>query len=227
MNPAFMRAMTDNNQDSSDEEVNTQAPKRKLSKKEQRKETQFQRDSHGVETGKESTKRSNERGRRGNYRGGRGRDKDRQSGTGRQAFGNNNFKKGGHGKGNVGNAEEGENVELTNNQLEEVKEEAPVEPEVKVKDLDDYMKENNMTLKLKDDKQEEELMDPKMFEDETTVALPHKKKNNKGGQKKDKGNSYVMGGTALTDSKGGYRKKRTQKGKKPKKLNDEDFPALE
>ena len=47
--------------------------------------------------------------------------------------------------------------------------------EEKIVDLDDYMKEKGMHLAMKN-KDKVELEDPKLFEDENTVAMSYKKK---------------------------------------------------
>ena len=225
MNKNFMNMMQTQEDISSDEEQVKKAP-RKLSKKEAREETRKMRENYGTGNQKESTRRVNQR-TRGGPRRGRGREKDRESGTGRQACGNSS-RRGGYGKGNVGTME---------NQIEEAKkgdlelpqdEEKKPEPvvEEKIVDLDEYMKEKGISLTMTNkDAKEKELEDPKMFEDENTVAVSYKKKTvgvNKNKKSKDE---VVIGGTLMTDNWKPQRRKRNKK-KKKNELTEDDFPAL-
>ena len=100
----------------------------------------------------------------------------------------------------------------------------PVKEE-KIVDLDDYMKEKGLTLQLAEKNQEkEELQDPKMFEDETTVAVTQKKKTLPEKKKKKGKGGVIMGDTIMTDKwkPQRRRKKRTKKAK----LTEDDFPSL-
>ena len=230
MNKNFMNLMKTSDDHSSGEEGNVKSTggKRKMSKKESRKETNTLREGYGVGTSKESSYRGNERTRGGNrgYRG--GRDKDRQSGTGRQAYGNNNSRRGGYGRGGTGTikdqideASRGEGRVAENNNEEQVME--PPKPE-KIVDVDEYMKEKGMSLNMKAEGQVER-QDPKMFEDENTVAMSYKKKTVE--EKKKKVDQVVLGGTLLNDKWKPQRGKRTKnKKKKATQLTDADFPEL-
>ena len=234
MNKNIMDILANQHEDSSDDDKQTNQTSKtsKPSKKELRKERNFQRESFGVGNEKDSVRGTNKRKREGYAPKRGGRDKERYSGTGRQAFGNST-KKGGHGKGNTGYLQEEDqesNKERKprregNAEKEPVVEE-PVKEE-KIVDLDDYMKEKMINLKMKGEGQTNELQDPKMFEDENTIAVSIKKKTpvTKNWKKDD---SYAMGGTVMTDnSKTRVHKRYPKKGrKKAKQLTEDDFPSL-
>lgn len=225
MNKNFMNMMQTQPDDSSDEERPQQAP-RKMSKKESRAENQRVRDNYGPGNYKESSQRYNERSRGGRGRG-RGRQYDRHSGTGRQAFGGGS-RRGGHGKGNLGTmADQIEDAKKGDVTLGDDPSKAP-EPvkEEKIVDLDDYMKEKGLSLKMKSGEEQKELADPKNFEDENTIAVSYKKKtvgNKKMQKKKDE---VVLGGTLMTEKKGPHRRHKKKNKKKKNELTDADFPAL-
>ena len=229
MNKNFMNMMQTQEDISSDEEVNkTSTNKQRLTKKESRNETQRMRRNYGLDSGQQRNNKEGQRYQRGRGRGrGRGREKDRQSGTGRQAYGGRS-QKGGYGKGNVGTMEgqieEAQKGNVILNQ-DEVPAPEPVKEE-KIVDLDDYMKEKGMMLSMtKKGDDQEQLKDPKMFEDENTVAISYKKKtvgeNNKIKNDRDE---VVLGGTVMTDKWKPQRRKR--KKAKKNKLTEDDFPAL-
>ena len=236
MNKNFMNMMANASDDSSDEErPQRQNKQRKLSKKEQRVETQNRREAYGTGNQKERPRKFDDRAPRRNFRGrgGRGRDRDRQSGTGRQAHGNPT-KKGGHGRGNVGSVK-GQMDELDKErqyqkrQGQEQNEENKPEPivEEKIVNLDDYLKEKNVTLGLQKQDQVTELKDPKMFEDENTTAVEYKKKDARQQTKQVDTDSFQFGDTIIKSKpmRGGRRGKK-KRAKKAKPLGEDDFPAL-
>ena len=231
-----MNMMANASDDSSDEErPERQGKQRKLSKKEQRNETQKKREAYGVGNQKERPRRYEDRAPRRNFRGrgGRGRDRDRYSGTGRQAQGNPT-KKGGHGRGNVGSVK-GQMEELDkekqyqNRQGAQQGEEAKPEPivEEKIVNLDDYLKEKNVSLGLQNNTKGPQLKDPKMFEDENTVAVEYKKKEAREQTKQVDTDSFQFGDTIIKSKpvRGGRRGKK-KRAKKAKPLGEDDFPAL-
>ena len=76
---------------------------KKLSKKEARVIDNQLKENYGAESGKEEHKKAHDGPKiKDDYEAFEKRPYDRHSGTGRPAFKKNNFKKGGHGKGNVG-----------------------------------------------------------------------------------------------------------------------------
>ena len=119
---------------------------------------------------------------------------DRHSGTGKPAFKKNDYKKGGHGKGNVGdlvdekkNQEntEGDNAKVQENKNEEETKVAIVKlPEEEIVTLDDYVNTTGSTFGLKTD-QQIKLKDPKAFEDSTTKAIISKRTLNQDDEKKN------------------------------------------
>ena len=95
------------NDESDDEKkpVNVQPPR--PTKKDRREKDQQLRETYGDSSNKEAHQPSHNPPRnKGDYASGQKRPFERRSGTGRPAFGND-FKKSGHGKGNVGNPEKG------------------------------------------------------------------------------------------------------------------------
>lgn len=227
MNKNFMNMMQTEEHDSSDEERPTNAP-RKMSKKEMRRETERMRENYGTGNMKESTRKTNERTR--GYRGrgrGRGRVYDRQSGTGRQAFGGG-AKRGGYGKGNVGTmADQIEEAQRGDQTLAEDPANQPEpEKEEKIVDLDDYMKEKGMNLTMKSGGQTEQLADPKTFEDENTIAVSYKKKTVGGKKVSKKKDEIVLGGTLMKEKSGPQRRHKKKTKRKKNELTEDDFPAL-
>lgn len=225
MNKNFMDMMQNQSEASSDEEKPRPGKARPVVTKKKARETdQNLREGYGVGNYKESTQRGGYRSRN-EYRNPRGREKDRQSGTGRQAFGGGS-KRGGYGKGNVGTMqdqiEEARRGDRTLKGDEEQKPE-PVKEE-KIVDVDDYMREKGLHLDMKGRELEAELEDPKMFEDETTVAVSAKKKSLPEKRKKRANEAVVMGDTIMTDKWKPQRRKK-KKAKKPK-LTEDDFPSL-
>ena len=229
MNKKLMSGLMDNIEDSSDDEGGYVNKQTKSTKKDQRKERTFQRDSYGVGNDKESTQRYNERSRR-QQGSGRGREKERESGTGRQAFGAP-AKKGGYGRNNTGSVRDEVREERRNREYKEGEEKpeyvkpVPV-PEEKIVDIDDYLKEKNMTVDMTSGNVERK--DPKLFEDENTTALAYKVKTVKDNKLK-KNDGYKMTSTVLTgdsNDKKGFRKYPKKKKVKQTKLTDDDFPPL-
>lgn len=237
MNKNFMNMMADNSDDSLEEDKPRRNNKpQRLTKKEQRVETQKKRESYGTGNQKETPRRYEDRAPRRNFRGrgGRGRDRDRYSGTGRQAQGNPT-KKGGHGRGNVGSAK-GQMTEAEQERrfkdkqgregnVEEPKPEPIVEE--KIVNLDDYLKEKNVTLGLSKNAPVAELKDPKMFEDENTVAVEYKKKDQRTNKQQNDTDSFQFGDTIIKSKPSkGVRRPKKKRAKKVKPLGEDDFPAL-
>lgn len=226
MNKNFMNMMEQQSGESSDEENRPKTSnKSRMTKKQQREADQNLREGYGVGNQKESSQRGNQRGFY-QSRPQRGREKDRQSGTGRQAFGGSS-KRGGYGKGNVGTLkdqiDEAKKGDQTLKQ-DDVPQPEPVKEE-KIVDLDEYMKETGMNLQITDKNKEElELHDPKMFEDENTVAVTQKKKTVPE-KRKNRGNDGVSLGDTIVSGKWKPQRRKKKKVKKTK-LTEDDFPAL-
>lgn len=221
-----MNMMEQQSAESSDEERTLKTGnKPKMTKKQHREADQKLREGFGVGNQKESNQRGNQRGYYEPRRG-RGRERDRESGTGRQAFGGSS-KRGGFGKGNVGTMQDQIDEARKGDKVlrqDDVPQPAPVEEE-KIVDLDDYMREKGMSLQITDKNQEkEELKDPKMFEDETTVAVTQKKKDLPE-KRKNRTDEGVYIGDTIMSGKWKPQRRKKKKAKKPK-LTEDDFPSL-
>lgn len=177
------------------------------------------------------------------YAPGEKRPYERHSGTGRQAFGNN-FKKGGHGKGNVGRegednlGEKGRSTGRNNDRrkggeekTEEVEEEkAPEQPKEEIILLDAYIKESGVTFGLQNDSAPSKA--PKVEDPDlkpiasTKVALeetlPQKKRKNLDSLVHSSGNAV----TFQPRTEDAPRKQHDAKPKAKKNFTDEDFPQL-
>jgi len=114
---------------------------------------------------------------------------DRHSGTGRPAFKKDDFKKGGHGKGNVGNKPaKPEDAENETAVAGEDNTEGTVNivklPEEEIVTLDDYINNTGATFGIKGDGQVKN-KDPKAFEDANTKAIISKRTQNADDSKKN------------------------------------------
>ena len=116
-----------------------------------------------------------------NYGPGEKRPYDRHSGTGRPAHKKDDYKKGGHGKGNVGTQEDNRKAEQVNAEGETTEvTETPVIvklPEEEMVTLDDYISNTGATFGIKGE-QGVKNRDPKTFEDANTKAIVSKKEKN-------------------------------------------------
>jgi len=123
-----------------------------------------------------------------NYAPGEKRPYERHSGTGKPAFKKNDFKKEGHGKGNVGT-----NPDQANNEGENANNEdngdANVNivklPEEEIVTLDDYINNTGATFGIKGGDQQVKKKDPKAFEDANTKAIVSKRTQQQDDEKKN------------------------------------------
>lgn len=160
--------------------ANTNAPQRDTKKEARAKDNQL-REKFGDVAEKDSRPpRGTNQRPRDDYGPGEKRPYERHSGTGRPPFKNDDYKKGGHGKGNVGakptktedGKAEGENA------VEET-EAAPVNivklPEEEIVTLDDYISNTGATFGIKGGDNQVKKKDPKAFEDANTKAIVSKR----------------------------------------------------
>ena len=181
------------------------APPAKETKKEYRAKDAQLREKYGdVAENRDRPYRENGGPRiKDDYAPGEKRPYERHSGTGRPAHKKNDYKKGGHGKGNVGNdpekAEDG-NVEAETNAEGEVEKKVEVvkEPVEEIVTLDDYISNTGATFGIKGENQVRR-KDPKAFEDANTKAIVSKrsqqvddKKNTKQVVEKKQSNKNVV-----------------------------------
>lgn len=167
-----------------------QAPKQqepsKLTKKEARAEDQIKREAYGTTVDKEvpvKAKFHDGPRNKGDYRSGEKRPFERHSGTGKPAFAHD-FKKGGHGKGNVGGQKDIEG-ELTQEkkQAKEGKEESKgqaeekkEEPKEEIITLDQYVAHSHFNTDfLKKDEQVKAA--PVKIDDKTVKVVPTRTKD--------------------------------------------------
>jgi len=183
----------------------TNAPTGKDIKKEARaKDTQL-REKYGDVANKDERPQNFKNTRpRDDYGPNEKRPYDRHSGTGRPAHKKDDYKKGGHGRGNVGNKPtKPEDAEGEAQNPTEETAEAPVNivklPEEEIVTLDDYINNTGANFGINRNGQQVKNKDPKAFEDANTKAIVSKrtqqgddgKKNQKQVEKKQTNKNVV------------------------------------
>ena len=223
-------------QDDSDDEQTTQTQKQvqpRPTKKEQRAEDKQKREQYGDVVQKEghSSKKPREGPKvKNDYKSGEKRPYERHSGTGRQAFGND-YKKRGHGKGNVGT----EKDKL--NEGEQVVEEVPTKPEVapepreEIITLEEYMNQGNFNQALIQGEEKVVFSNVKTTDPNLKMVASREKESTTYSRHGAKAKDSVMQGKGLlvdTETRPAMNKKRGPAQKNQKlELNDKMFPALE
>lgn len=236
--------------DSDDESQTAKKPEPvKLTKKESRVEDQVKREVYGDKVPKEvpvNQKFHDGPRNKGDYKSGEKRPYERHSGTGRPAF-TNDFKKGGHGKGNVGDQKdvEGELTdkkgELTDKKGEEngVVKAAPVpEPVEEIITLDEWVSKGGFNadfLKTPEVAKSQGVV--KVSDSSVKVVAPrqkevetYSKKNVKHAEElvHAKGTNVTLEGQASTGQR--PRRENNRETGKPKggrvEFNEANFPAL-
>lgn len=165
---------------------------------------------------------------------------ERHSGTGRPAFKKNDYKKGGHGKGNVGgDPEKPEDVQADGENAVNVEDNVEPNvaivklPEEEIVTLDDYISNTGHTFGLKGDNKVRN-KDPKAFEDANTKAIVSKraqnnaedtKKSNKQVEKKQ-GNKNIVE-VAIGDNDQRRRDNRQGNRQGYVKYDKNEFPSLD
>lgn len=150
------------------------------------KDTQL-REKYGDRVDKDSRPPRNDGPKpKDDYVSGEKRPYERHSGTGKPAFKKNDYKKDGHGKGNVGQDPTKTNAEGENAINEEIGEVNIVKlPEEEIVTLDDYINNTGATFGIKGGDQQVKKKDPKAFEDANTKAIVSKRTQQQGDEKKN------------------------------------------
>ena len=230
--------------DSDDESAQQKKPEvPKMTKKESRADDKVKREAYGDKVERETPagKRYHDGPKvKDDYKPGERRPYERHSGTGRQAFGNN-FKKGGHGKGNVGGENDVE-AELVKDKKpddgeKKEKAEAPQpepEPKEEIITLDEFVKKGGFNPVFLQ-KEEEKKTGPIQITDKTVKVMPSKQKDVETYTKKSskvEDHVHTKGTTVAIDplasSATGARNRQFNKpAKQPRvELNDQTFPSL-
>lgn len=184
---------------------------------------QVEKDTHPSHAHKDGPKD------KGDYKSGEKRPFERKSGTGRPAF-TNDYKKGGHGKGNVGTEKDALNEKEV--QAEKGKEEvAEPEPKEEIMTLEDYMKGANYNPEFL--KKEEEVKIGKVQINDPTVKVmqPKQKEAEQYNKKNVKhGEEFVHAQTKNvivdTESKPKFKQSNAKRNDSKLEFNEKNFPAL-
>jgi hypothetical protein len=217
-------------------------PKAHPAKPSERSEQEKQlREVHGDRVQKDtvSHKRSSNGPRnKGDYAPGEKRPFERHSGTGRPAFANN-FKKGGHGKGNVGGEDETKK-ELRNGEAEvngQDQNQAPVEdkkPEIEeIITADEYIAKAGLNINLGGEAEVKNVKPPVINDPNLKIISQKVKDLTFGNSKKTKNPDNLIQGSKniiedSTAQKGNFNNRRKNSPPKQKRVeyNDVNFPAL-
>ena len=173
-------------------QANANAQPQKETKKEARAKDSHLREKYGDVVDKDSRpQKYNNQRPRDDYGPNEKRPYERHSGTGRPAFKKDDYKKGGHGKGNVGNKPanpEDAEAETQNAVAGEETTEGTVNivklPEEEIVTLDDYVSNTGARFGIKGESAQVKNKDPKAFEDANTKAIVSKRTQNADDQKK-------------------------------------------
>lgn len=222
--------------DSDDEKkpVEPQAPR--PTKKERRETDQKLRDTFGDSSNKEAHKPSHNPPRnKGDYASGQKRPFERHSGTGQQAFGNN-FKKGGHGKGNVGHhekiAQENGEGNQNNEEQPQVEEKKPEIEEIITPD--EFIAKSGLNYNFMATEEPIKNTKPVVINDPNVKLVQQKVKDEHVFHSKKAKNpdSLIHSSKNIIDSQSSNnrnnfgKRKNSPQNKKPIVFNEENFPAL-
>lgn len=231
--------------DSDDERApqkKVEAPR--MTKKESREDDRIKREVYGDKVEREVPvgKQFHDGPRKkDDYAPGEKRPYERHSGTGRQAFGNN-FKKGGHGKGNIGGQKDVE-AELVKEKKpeegqkgKEAKAEEPApEPKEEIITLDEFVSKGGFNPDFLK-KEEEKKAGPITITDKTVKLVAPKQKDvetySKKGAKNPEDNVHAKGTTVVlehatsTSSTGRHRGGHKQSKASRVEINEQTFPSL-
>lgn len=217
----------------------------KLTKKEARAVDQVKREHFGDKVDKEvpvHQKFHDAPRNKGDYKPGEKRPYERHSGTGRPAF-THDFKKGGHGRGNVGGQKDIEG-ELSKEKKEgegqegEAANQKPVEPVEEIITLDEYVSKAGFNTDFLHAKEETKAVAPLKLSDASVKVVAPKAKEEtqytKKNQKRVEEHVHSKGTNVQLDgasSANGYRVRgNNREAGKPKgprvEFNEANFPAL-
>lgn len=222
--------------DSDDEKKPVQPQAPRPTKKERRETDQKLRDTYGDSSNKEAHKPSHNPPRnKGDYASGQKRPFERHSGTGRPAF-TNDFKKGGHGKGNAGHNEKApqeQNEENQNNEEQPKVEEKKPEIE-EIITPDEYIAKSGLQFNFLANEEPIKNTKPVVINDPNVKLVQQKVKDEPAFNSKKAKNpdSLIQGSKNIIDDQSsaqrnnfGKRKNSPQQ-KKRIEYNEENFPAL-
>ena len=223
----------DDSDDDKPKQQSSQAPR--LPKKEARAQDQQLREKFGDKVQKDTThKRSdNPPKNKGDYASGEKRPFERHSGTGKPAF-THDFKKGGHGKGNVGDQAKTAEVNDTdvkkteeNAQNAEVK--APEEPE-EIIGADEYITKSGLNYNFLNTEEQVKNTKAPTITDPNLKVMSQKSKDEVVIRKARNPDSLIQGSKNIVEGQAGQkaygnRKSSPQKGKRVE-YNEVNFPAL-
>lgn len=219
--------------------VNNQTAPKDTKKEARAKDTQL-REKYGDRVDKDTRPNKPDGPKpKDDYNSGDRRPYDRHSGTGKPAFKKNDYKKEGHGRGNVGSLEnpvkqDGEGVNHVNEDLAAEGNVNIVQlPEEEIVTLDDYVNNTGITFGIKGGQQVKN-KDPKAFEDANTKAIVSKrtqqqddaKKSSKQVEKKQNTKNVVE----VDLSNDGQRRRDNRQGNNKQgyvKYDKNEFPSLD
>ncbi len=215
---------------------------KKLPKKEAQAKDKQLREHFGDQVQKDNVthKRSdNPPKNKGDYAPGEKRPFERHSGTGKPAF-THDFKKGGHGKGNVGsnmdttkdqkaNQEEGQNTQVGDN-AENVERKPREEPE-QIIAADEYISKTGLNYKFMNPKEEIKNVNAPVIADPNLKVMSHKSKDDPFAQRKAKNpDELIKGSMNISEAQSGQRTYGHRRQSPPKQkrieLNEQNFPPL-
>ena len=224
-------------QDSDSEKDKSPDAKKRQTKKQEREEDKVKREVYGDKVVKDEHKiapKFDGPKEKGDYASGEKRPFERHSGTGRQAFGNN-YKKGGHGKGNVGKPDEEETVNgvKEENGDPSKKSEAPQkepEPKEEIITLDEYVAKTGAKFEFLNQTEQKKTHNF-VNKDDTVKPIQPKQKEEQHYSKKAKqieifakappANAVLFEKPNLDDIK-----RKNSKRQIKTELSEKDFPAL-
>ena len=215
----------------------------KLTKKEARVEDQVKRQAYGDKVDKEvpnKAKYHNGPRVKDDYQSGEKRPYERHSGTGRPAF-TNDYKKGGHGKGNVGGDKDIEGELAKDKKVDEEAKAEPVpEPVEEIMTLEEYVSKGGYDASYMKKTEESKPSAPVKITDNTVKVVAPKQKEDQSYSKKSKnadelvhtkGTNVTLDGPSPVPN--GYRDRNarnTRDTARPKggrvEFSDANFPAL-
>ena len=166
---------------------------------------------------------------KGDYKSGERRPFDRHSGTGKPAF-THDFKKGGHGKGNVGTEKDGV-AETDEKQVTQKQEEPVAEPKEEIIIFEDYLKDNKFNADFMKPIEEIKIENLKITDPNVKVIQAKKKEVNEYSKKNVKHVEdlvKVQNNSINFDAQAPQKNQRKTGVKKTSKLefNEDNFPTL-
>ena len=220
--------------DSDDERKPAKPEAPKVTKKERREKDGQLRETYGDKVQKDvvTHKRSdNAPKNKGDYAPNEKRPFERHSGTGRPAF-KNEFKKGGHGKGNVGNQDGKEEIKVDEEHNDKRAEEKVVEPVEEIMGADEFIAKSGLNFNFLSNEVQVKNVKPPVINDPNLKVVAAKSKTETvfNGMKAKNPDSIVQVSKNIIDAstsqkQHGHRKNSPQQ-KKRVEYNELNFPSL-